>query len=53
VVLRLFIRQRKKMAELEVWLIVVTVIVAVLLLVMSFVLLVYYSHPDDVGQPAV
>lgn len=34
----------------EVWLIVVSVIVAVLLLVMSFVMLVYYSHPDDVSS---
>ena len=32
----------------EVWLIVVSCIVSVLLLVMSFIILVNYSHPDDV-----
>ena len=33
----------------DVWLIVVSAIVGVLLLVMSFVMVVYYSHPDDVS----
>ena len=37
----------------EVWLIVVSVIVSLLLLAMSFYLLVYYSHPDDVGLQIV
>lgn len=36
----------KKMADA--WLIVISVIVAVFLFALSFFMLVYYSHPDDV-----
>ena len=33
----------------DAWLIAVSTIVSVLLLFMSFLMLVYYSHPDDVS----
>lgn len=32
----------------DAWLIVISVIVAVFLFALSFFMLVYYSHPDDV-----